>query len=241
MRALLLAAGLGTRLRPITNSLPKCLVEIDGRPLLDYWIELLIEGGITEILINLHYLPEVVKSFIEKYQNSIKISTVYEEKLLGTGGTLLKNKAFFQNEPLMLIHADNLSLFDMNEFNNCYEKKEANIEITMMTFDASRPQVCGIVELDARGIVKVFHEKVENPPGNLANGAVYILSPSIFDFLLSLDKEEIDFSTEVLPHFIGRINTFQNDVYHRDIGSVESLEFARREFPAVLIKNRPQK
>ena len=241
MRALLLAAGLGTRLRPITNSLPKCLVEIDGRPLLDYWIELLIEGGITEILINLHYLPEVVKSYIEKYQNSIKISTVYEEKLLGTGGTLLKNKAFFQNEPLMLIHADNLSLFDMNEFNNCYEKREANVEITMMTFDASRPQVCGIVELDDRGIVKVFHEKVENPPGNLANGAVYILSPSVFDFLLSLEKEEIDFSTEVLPYFIGRINTFQNDVYHRDIGCVESLEVARREFPAVLIKNRPQK
>ena len=241
MRALLLAAGLGKRLRPITNSLPKCLVEIDGRPLLDYWIELLIEGGITEILINLHYLPEVVKSYIEQYQNSIKISIVYEEKLLGTGGTLLKNKAFFKNEPLMLIHADNLSLFDMNEFNNCYEKRETNVEITMMTFDASRPQVCGIVELDDRGIVKVFHEKVDNPPGNLANGAVYILSPSVFDFLLSLEKEEIDFSTEVLPHFIGRINTFKNDVYHRDIGCVESLEVARREFPAVFIKNRPPK
>jgi mannose-1-phosphate guanylyltransferase len=196
---------------------------------------------LPRFFINLHYLPEVVKSYIEKYQNSIKICIVYEEKLLGTGGTLLKNKAFFQNEPLMLIHADNLSLFDMNEFNNCYEKRDENVEITMMTFDASRPEVCGIVEIDDRGIVKVFHEKVENPPGNLANGAVYILSPSVFDFLLSLEKEEIDFSTEVLPHFIGRINTFQNDVYHRDIGSVESLEVARREFPAVFIKNRPPK
>jgi mannose-1-phosphate guanylyltransferase len=239
MRALLLAAGLGTRLRPITNSVPKCLVEIDGRPLLDYWIELLIEGGITEILVNLHYLSEVVKSYLEKYQNSIKISIVYEGKLLGTGGTLLKNKAFSQEEPLMLIHADNLSLFDIDAFNKCYEDRGANVEITMMTFDSSEPQACGIVELDDCGIVKAFHEKVKSPPGNLANGAVYILSPVVMDFLVSLRQEVIDFSTEVLPHFMGRINTFHNDVYHRDIGSVESLQVARREFPAVYIKKRP--
>ena len=89
MRALLLAAGLGIRLRPITNSIPKCLIEINGRPLLDYWIELLSEGGIVDILINLHHLPNAVISYIESCRYPVKVTTVYEQRLLGTGGTLL--------------------------------------------------------------------------------------------------------------------------------------------------------
>jgi mannose-1-phosphate guanylyltransferase len=236
MRALLLAAGLGTRLRPITNTIPKCLVEINGKPLLDYWIEMLSLGGIAEILINLHYLSDVVRSHVENSRYPIKTDIVYEERLLGTGGTLLKNKEFFENEPLMLVHADNLSVFDVSDFCQRYEKREANIEITMMTFNASEPETCGIVELDDHGIVRAFHEKVKNPPGKLANGAVYILSPAVMDFLASLGKEMVDFSTEVLPHFMGRINTFHNKVYHRDIGTIESLRIAQQEFAATYEK-----
>jgi len=235
MRALLLAAGMGSRLRPLTDSVPKCLVEINNKPLLDYWIELLIRGGITEILINLHYLHEKVRSHLEKYDLGVNITCVYEEELLGTGGTLLRNKDFFENRPLMLIHADNLSHFDLLAFIQKYEFREKDVEITMMTFKATNPEECGIVELDGKGIVVEFYEKVKNPPGNLANGAVYILSPSILDYLISLGKEEIDFSMEVLPHFLRRINTFHNDVYHRDIGTLESLLVARREFPIISV------
>lgn len=238
MRALLLAAGLGARLRPITNSVPKCLVEINGRPLLDYWIELLSKGGIADILINLHHLPKAARSYIESCRYPVKITTVYEERLLGTGGTLLKNRGFFLNGPAMLVHADNLSVFDVRAFIRRYECRKAGVEITMMTFDATEPEACGIVELDERGIVKAFHEKVKNPPGNLANGAVYVLSPSVVDFLASLGKEVIDFSTEVLPHFMGRINTFHNGIYHRDIGTVESLLAAQHEYPAVVDKQQ---
>jgi len=230
MRTLLLAAGLGTRLRPITNSVPKCLVDINGKPLLDYWIELLSKSGVDEFLINLHYLPDAVMSYIESCRYPVKITTVYEDKLLGTGGTLLKNKLYFRDEPLILVHADNLSMFDVSDFFQRYEKREADVEITMMTFDSPNPKECGIVELDDLGIVRAFHEKVAAPPGRLANGAVYILSPSVLNFLETLGKEEIDFSTEVLPHFIGRINTFHNNIYHRDIGTVESLRVAQEEF-----------
>ena len=80
---------------------------------------------------------------------------------------------------------------------------------------------------------------MENPPGCLANGAVYILSPLVLDFLVSLGKEVIDFSTEVLPHFMGRINTFHNEIYHRDIGTLESLLVAQREYPAARAKRVP--
>ena len=83
-------------------------------------------------------------------------------------------------------------------------------------------------------MVLQFHEKVPNPPGDLANAAVYILEPSVVSFLASLDKPVIDFSTEVLPRYLGRIATFHNDCYHRDIGTVQSLLTAQFEFPARL-------
>jgi dTDP-glucose pyrophosphorylase len=102
----------------------------------------------------------------------------------------------------------------------------------MMTFPSDTPESCGIVELDDRGIVRAFYEKVSNHPGRLANGAVYILEPSVLEFLQNLKKEMIDFSTEVLPHYLGRIATFYNDVYHRDIGNLASYEAALKEFSA---------
>jgi len=239
LRALLLAAGMGMRLRPLTNSVPKCLVEINGRPLLDYWIELLGTGGVAELLINLHYLPDAVRSYVGSCRHPVTLTTVYEEKLLGTGGTLLKNRKFFRNEPCMFVHADNLSIFNVRDFVRRYQEREKGVEITMMTFDAAEPETCGIVELDRRGIVRAFHEKVRNPPGNLANAAVYVLSPSVVDFLAGLGKEVIDFSTEVLPHFMGRINTFHNAIYHRDIGTPASLQAAQREYPAAVAKHSP--
>jgi mannose-1-phosphate guanylyltransferase len=239
MRALLLAAGLGTRLRPITNAVPKCLVEIEGRPLLDYWIELLVKGGITDILINLHYLPEAVLTYIAQCRYPVRISTVYEERLLGTAGTLLKNRAFFMGEPVMLIHADNLSVFDPHAFIDRFFARERNIEITMMTFHTDAPQACGIVELDEKGVVREFHEKVSDPPGNLANAAAYILSPAVVAFIAGLGKQATDFSNDVLPSFMGRINTFHNGTYHRDIGTVESLRAAQREYPAVVANHWP--
>jgi mannose-1-phosphate guanylyltransferase len=236
MRALLLAAGYGTRLRPITNSLPKCLVVINGRPLLDYWIKLLSDAGICDILINLHYFPELVKSYILNCKYPVNIKVVHEDKLLGTGGTLLKNKLFLKNEPVMLIHADNLSLFDVSAFLNAFYLRDHNVDITMMTFNTDLPENCGIVEINEYGLVSAFYEKVKNPPSNLANAAVYILSPQVIDFIESLNKEEIDFSIDVLPNFIGRINTYHNEIYHRDIGTMKSLMLAQTEYPLVLNK-----
>jgi mannose-1-phosphate guanylyltransferase len=238
MRALLLAAGLGTRLRPITDTVPKCLVEINGRPLLDHWLELLSKAGIADILVNLHYLPEKVQTYLMGSPHPARVSTVMEADLLGTAGTLLKNRGFFEREPVILIHADNLSLFDVKAFIERFERRAENIDITMMTFHADKPETCGIIELDKAGAVCAFHEKIATPPGNLANAAVYILAPSVIDFIADLDKAVVDFSTEVLPHYMGRINTFQNDTYHRDIGTVDSLKLAQSEYPAAIARQR---
>lgn len=220
---------MGTRLRPLTDTIPKCLVPIHGKPLLGYWLSMLHDAGVYPILVNLHYLADKVRAYIEKSGFRQIVSTVYEENLLGTAGTLLRNRAFFDRDPLMLVHADNLSRFDVRAFIESHRTRPPGCEITMMTFRTPTPESCGIVELDERGSVKAFHEKVPEPTGNLANGAVYILEPSIFHFLESLGKEAIDFSTEVLPHYVGRIFTFHNDVYHRDIGTMESYEAANRD------------
>ncbi len=232
-RALLLAAGLGTRLRPLTNYLPKCLIPIHGRPLLDYWLESLVAHGVNEILINTHYFSSLVVDYVKRSSWADKVVVVHEESLLGTGGTIQANRRFFQEEPFLVAHADNLTVFDSLAFFKRHKESPPVAELTMMVFETPDPKSCGIVGLDDQGLVTSFHEKVDSPPGNLANAAVYILEPAVLDFMKSLGKAEIDFSTEVIPYFMGRILTYRNDSYHRDIGTVASWIDAHSDFPSM--------
>jgi mannose-1-phosphate guanylyltransferase len=233
MKAILLAAGLGTRLRPVTDTIPKCLIPIQGRPLLDYWLQLLFEQGIEEVLINTHYLPEQIHDYVSKNKWTDKITLVHEEKLYGTGGTILNNSSFFDDEPILVAHADNLTIFNVQDFAQKFNTRPTDVDITMMTFMTDTPTTCGIVELDQNSIVQKFHEKVDNPPGNMANAAIYIFSPEVIHFMRSLNQSTIDISTEIIPKFLGRMNTFQNNLYLRDIGSIKSLTAAENEISIV--------
>ena len=230
MRALLLAAGLGTRLRPLTETVPKCLVPIHGRPLIDYWFDLLLADDIERALVNTSHLADRVRDHVAASPWRDRVDLVHEDRLLGTGGTVLANLPYFGSDSYLVAHADNLSRFDLRAFLACHEVRPPECAITMMTFDTDSPQSCGIVESGARGVVVGFHEKVASPPGRRANGAVYIFDPRVSEFLRALGKPVIDLSTEVLPAFIGRTATFHNDDYHRDIGTIESLRAAEREF-----------
>jgi len=232
VRALLLAAGLGTRLRPLTNSVPKCLVRINGIPLVDYWFDLLLGGAIERVLVNTHHLPDLVRLHVSQSPWRERIDLVHEASLLGTGGTILENADYFKQRPFLVAHADNLTRFDVDQFVERHAKRPTGTEVTMMTFHTSTPQLCGIVEEDEAGVITAFHEKIARPPNGKANAAVYIFEPEILAFLGSLGKPVIDLSREVIPHFLGKICTFPNTVYHRDIGTRESLEAAQREFPA---------
>lgn len=231
MRALLLAAGLGTRLQPLTNYLPKCLVPINGRPLLDYWLETLLDNGIEEVLINTHYMAPMVQKYLHHSTWLSRVKFVHEEILLGTGGTILKNRKFFEDEPFLVAHADNLTIFNMQDFIKQHACRPKGSELTMMVFQTPDPQSCGIVSLDNKRVVQTFHEKVANPPGNLANGAVYIIEPSVITWMASLGKTDVDLSNDVIPHYLGRMFTFQNSVYHRDIGTMKSWAESNNDFP----------
>ncbi len=232
MRALLLAAGLGTRLRPLTLSVPKCLVPINGTPLLDIWLDLLFEGGIERVLVNTGYLAEQVRAHVAASRWRSRVDLVHEDELLGTGGTVLANRAWLGGQPFLLAHADNLTRFDLAAFVERHRIRPAGVVLTMMTFRTDDPKSCGIVETDTEGRVIAFHEKVADPPGDRANAAVYIAEPELLEFLSGLDKPVIDLSTEVLPAFLGRMITFANTGYHRDIGTPEALIKGAAEYRA---------
>jgi mannose-1-phosphate guanylyltransferase len=230
LKAVLLAAGLGTRLRPVTYSIPKCLVPIHGKPLLAYWLDLLLKSGIAEVLTNTHHLAEQVVAFRQASSWRDRLTLVHEPELLGTGGTVIANRDFFGRNPVVVAHADNLSRFPVRDFLDAHERRPSRTVMTMMTFDTDAPHTCGIVELDAQGVVSRFHEKVANFPGTRANGAVYIIEPELVDFMVTLGKPVVDLSTEVIPYLIGRIATYHNRDYHRDIGSLEGLRCAEAEY-----------
>ncbi len=229
MRALLLAAGLGTRLRPLTETTPKCLVPIGGRPLLDYWLDLLLPGGIEQVLINTSYLAEQVERHVAQSRWRDRVTLVHEDRLLGTGGTTLANRSFLGHGPVLVAHADNLTDFDVGGLIRAHEARPRHCAMTMLAFHTDQPKLCGILALDEAGVVQEFHEKVENPPGNLANGAVYIFTQEILDFMATIGREFIDISTEVLPHFVGRILAVEHHGYHRDIGNVASWTQANHD------------
>jgi mannose-1-phosphate guanylyltransferase len=238
LRALLLAAGLGTRLKPLTNHLPKCLVPIHGRPLLDYWLETLLDHGVEQVLINTHYMAPMVHQYLNQSTWLPHITLVHEKNLLGTGGTILQNRGFFKDEAFLVAHADNLTIFDLATFTHKHAVRPTGTEMTMMIFETPDPQSCGIVSLDSQCVVQAFHEKVDNPPGNLANAAVYIFEPSVVEWLAGMGKTQVDISTEVIPKYLGRIFTYHNSYYHRDIGTMESWIEANHDFPQLTVNEK---
>ena len=229
MRALLLAAGLGTRLRPITDTTPKCLVPIHGQALLAIWLQRLAQAGIGPFLVNTHYLSGQVNAFVETSPYRKDIILVHERDLLGTAGTLIANLDFFSGTDGLLIHADNYCLADFSAFLQAHRSRPPECVMTMMTFRTDAPSSCGIVELDARGVVVGFHEKVAKPPGNLANGAVYILSAEFLKRLRFDLNTATDFSTEVLGRLVGEIYSYETSTPFLDIGTPENYFRANKQ------------
>lgn len=226
MRAILLAAGFGTRLRPLTNRIPKCLVPINGKPLLGIWLESLFQVGIERVLINTHYLAEQVIEYISEHQYADRIELVHEETLYGTAGTLMNNAGFLGGEDGLLIHSDNYCLADLNKLISAHQRRPSECMMTMLTFNSENPSSCGIVELDERGVMVNICEKCDDPPGSLANAAVYVISNQLIRYIEEQLENTTDFSVDVLNHLSGYVYTHPvNDVLI-DVGTAQSYEKA---------------
>lgn len=233
VRALLLAAGLGTRLRPLTDHTPKCLVEIGGEPLLGHWLRTLEAAGCEAVLVNTHHLAEQVVAFLQGWQGKgMAVQSVHEPVLLGTAGTLLTNQAFFSGATGLLIHADNAMAEPLDNLLARHRERPSHCLLTMLTFATASPTSCGIVERDEQGVVTGFHEKVAEPPGNLANAALYAFDSKFLEHLNSLGSSCSDFSTEVLPTLIGQMYTCHTSDRYLDIGTPSALIDAQQAWRA---------
>lgn len=232
MKAYLLAAGYGTRLKPLTNTTPKCLVPIIGRPLLAWWFDLLLQHGVTEALVNTHYLADNVRNFITAYNakhTGLDVREFYEPTLLGSGGTVLANKAFVKNEGNFYIcYADNLTNINLTQMLNFHNSH--NGVMTMALFRANYPSQCGIASLDDTGLVTSFIEKPERPASDLANAGVYIARQEIFKYFPA--NGFIDFGKDVLPQLVGRIYGWETKDYLLDIGTPDNYQKAQKEWQA---------
>ena len=223
MRAVLLAAGLGTRLRPLTDTIPKCLVPIKGKPLLDIWCDSLLKVGVSQILVNLHYKHQVVEEHIAKAAYRDQVESVFEPELLGTAGTLIANRNFFNSQDGILLHADNYSEANLGQLIKFHNQRPAKCLMTMLAFRTDTPQTCGILEVDDQNVLQNMHEKSLQDHGNLANGALYILSSELIASLTT----ESDFSTQVISKLYDQIYVVETNEIYLDIGTPESYALAQ--------------
>lgn len=232
MKAILLAAGLGTRLRPITNEIPKCLVPINNKPLLSYWLEKLVRLGVEEILINTHYFAGKVEEFINDSPYKERVNLVREKNLLGTGGTLITNSDFWKDDTTLIIHADNYCEDSLEALVKAHEARPAKSDATLLLFETPTPSQCGIVELDHRSVITAFHEKVPNPPSNLASGALFIFSDKVYKkHLTSFVKNHFyEISIDIVPLLINHLYSYKTSMPYIDIGTPSAYQYVQSLF-----------
>lgn len=229
MKAFLLSAGLGTRLRPLTDTRPKCMLEVGGRPLLDIWLDAFAGAGVDEVLVNLHHLPDIVRRHLGERGSFPTVRTSFEPELLGSAGTLLANRSWVEGEEMFLAcYADNLTDFDLVRLIEPH--RQSGAVATISVFRSPHPSACGIVELDGAGVMASFVEKPPEPAGDLANAGMYAFSPSVLDEVDGLPPKDIGF--DLLPRLVGRARAVLVEGYFRDIGNPASYALARQEWAA---------
>src|SRR5215471_905642 len=162
MKAFLLAAGVGSRLRPITDTIPKCMLAIDDRPLLDIWLDAFDRAGVDDVLVNLHHLPEVVRRHLAARSAPPAVRMFFEPELLGSAGTLAANRHWVDGEDFFLAcNADNLTDFDLRSLIDTHHRGDA--DATLTAFHSPDPSSGGVLEIDTDGWMTNFSEKPANP------------------------------------------------------------------------------
>lgn len=229
MKAFLLAAGVGSRLRPITNSTPKCMLVIDDRPLLDIWLDAFDRAGVDQVLVNLHHLPDVVRRHIAARTVPPAVRMSFEPELLGSAGTLVANQRWVEGEELFLAcYADNLTDFELRSLVDTHRQHGAVATLTV--FHSENPSAGGVVELDAAGRVIGFVEKPSEPVSDLTNAGMYAFHPSVLDEIDGALPKDIGY--DLLPRLVGRAQATLVEGYFRDVGTVDAYRQAREEWPA---------
>jgi NDP-sugar pyrophosphorylase family protein len=168
MKALVLAAGLGERLRPLTDTIPKPLVEIGGRPLIHYPLLLLRHVGIREVAINVHHLADRIEAALGG-GNELGLAIRYslEPVLLGTGGSLLPLRGYFGGEPFVILNGDTIMDLDLPAMITLHRERGALA--TMAIRETLSPETYSQIEIDRNGQIRRMRLLVDRAPGNFEN------------------------------------------------------------------------
>jgi mannose-1-phosphate guanylyltransferase len=233
MKAFLLAAGVGSRLRPITDTTPKCLVPIAGQPLLDRWLASLHEAGVDEVLINMHHLSDVVREHVERRSGPPAVRSTFEPVLLGSAGTLVGHREWIAGEEMFLVcYADNLTDFDLGRLVEFH--RESDAPASLACFRSEAPSSGGVLELDGDYRVIGFTEKPRHPVSNLVNAGIYVFHPSVLDEVAGPPPQDIGY--DLLPGLVGRARALPISGYFRDIGTLEAYWRAEADFAPTTLR-----
>jgi mannose-1-phosphate guanylyltransferase len=230
VKGFLLAAGHGTRLRPLTNEIPKCLVPIQGTPLLGIWLEWCARYGIDRVLINTHAHSERVREYLDAYRGPVQVTMTYEPELLGSAGTLHVNRSFVEGEAeFAVLYADVLTNCRFDELAAFHRSRPA--AVTVGTYRVPNPTQCGIMTSDETGRVLEFTEKPEVPKADTAFTGILIGGPAMMSRVPTATPSDIGF--DVLPKLAGEMFARPLDEFVLDIGNMEKYERAQREWPGL--------
>jgi mannose-1-phosphate guanylyltransferase len=230
VKAFLLGGGLGERLRPLTDRLPKCLAPIDGVPLLSIWLDLLERHGVREALLNVSRHADLVERYLANSGSAVNVTLVREAEPLGNAGTLLANHRFVAGEEsFFILYTDNLTDVRLDRLAAFHRTHAAPITIGL--FRTRVPRASGIVQLGPGGVVTRFEEKPSDPVGDLANAGLYVARQSLFDFIPS-GRPIVDFGHDVFPRLVNSMHGCLVEGYLLDIGSPTALALGSQAWAA---------
>jgi len=230
MRALILAAGEGTRLRPLTADRPKPMLRVGDRPLLEHLVRLLRRHGVHEIAINLHYKPEpIVDHFGDGQRFGVQITYSHEDSLLGSAGAA-KQLEWFLDDTFLVLYGDVLT--DLNLTALVEHHHARAVAGTIAVYEVDEPTRCGIVQLGPDDRVVRFVEKPSSAAfGTLANAGVYVLEPSVLQAVPA--GQPFDFGHDLFPRLLAQgvhLSGYRAASYVLDVGSPERYAQAEADW-----------
>ncbi len=223
-KAMIMAAGVGSRLDPLTQDVPKPLVPIANRPIMDILFERLLEIKVRDVIANTHYKSEKIIERYEKNKMGINFNYIHEEQLSGTAGGVKKCQFFFEEgEDFLVLSADGLSNVDLKEA--IKKHKESGAIVTMGVKKIALEEIpnFGVVVVDNNDFVTEFQEKpaIKDAKNDCINTGIYIFNYKIFDYIPA--DTFYDFAKNVFPDLLSKgikINTFCVSEYWSDIGTI---------------------
>jgi NDP-sugar pyrophosphorylase family protein len=239
-KALILAAGQGTRLRPLTDNCPKPMVPINGQPLLATLVGWLHRYGIDEVAINLHYRPEVITDYFgDGAAFHVKITYSYEDPILGTAGAVRKLSDFFQEGPFVVVYGDVLTDLDLSALMAAHRQnrqRDPATGATISLMSAPNPTEVGLVDLASDGKIRRFVEKprADEVFTDLANAGVMVVEPALLDSIPSATF--YDFGLDLFPRLLAEgVSLYgwilPRHAYCLDIGTLEKYQQAQVDWP----------